>query len=169
METPANNRVTKEVLDKVQELDDQIRKLRSERDDMFYIPARAEIIGEMQKHGVKELLLFEKDETTGDWKSFGEARLFFNEDNHPLFCFELEDSTCRLVRFGIIDGRLRMRLQELLEGPNGNFIPNPENPEWLPFRGSNDFDTLGQLLSFISFAHDPYEYTKAHPELLVLK
>ena len=169
METPANNRVTLEVFGKVQELNDQIRKLRSERDDMFYIPARAEIIGEMQKHGVKELLLFEKDEATGDWKSFKEAYLFFNEDDYPLFCYELEDPTYRLVRLGIIDGRLRMRLQELVEGPDGNFIPKPENPEWLPFKGSNDFDTLSQLLHFISFAFSPYEYTKAHPELLVLK
>ena len=168
MEKSNNNRVTPEVLKQVMELDDQIHRLRKERDDMFYRPARMEIIEQMKQHGVNELLLLEKDEATGEWKRFKDAFMFFNEDYDPIFSYEGEDTCYRIVRFGIIEDKLRMRLQEIPEGPNGEFLQKPEEPEWIPFSGFADFELLDLLLHYVHFGLDPYEYTKAHPELLVL-
>lgn len=168
MEKSNNYRVTQEVLKQVMELDEQIHRLKKERDDMFYIPARSEIIEQMQKHGVNELLLLEKDEATGEWKRFKDAVAFFNEDYDPIFSYEGEDTCYRIVRFGIIEGKLRMCLQEMPDDPNGWFLQKPEELEWLPFRGFDDFELLDLLLSYIHHSIDSYEYTKAHPELLVL-
>ena len=119
MKESNNNRVTPEVLKQVMELDEQIHRLRKERDDMFYIPARQEIIEQMKQHGLNELLLLEKDEATGEWKRIKDAVAFFNEDYDPIFSYEGEDTCYRIVRFGIIEGKLRMRLQEMPEGPSG--------------------------------------------------
>lgn len=168
MEKSNNYRVTQEVLKQVMELDEQIHRLRKERDDMFYIPARQEIIEQMKQHGLNELLLLEKDEATGEWKRFKDAVAFFNEDYDPIFSYEGEDTCYRIVRFGIIEGKLRMRLQEMPEGPNGEFLQKPEEPEWLPFGGFDDFELLYLLLYYVYQGLDSYDYTKAHPELLVL-
>lgn len=168
MEESNNNRVTQEVLKQVMELDEQIHRLKKERDDMFYIPARLEIIEQMKQYGVNELLLLEKDEATGEWKRFKDAIMFFNEDYDPIFSYEGEDKCCRIVRFGIIGGKLRMRLQEMPEDSNGESLQKPEETEWLPFQGFADFELLDLLLGYIHHSIDSYEYTKAHPELLVL-
>ena len=168
MEESNNNRVTQEVLKQVMELDKQIRQLKKKRDEMFYCPARLEIIEQMKQHGVNELLLLEKDEATGEWKRFNDAFLFFNEDYDPIFSYEGEDTCYRIVRFGIIDDKLKMRLQEMPEGPNGEFLQKPEESEWIPFWGFDDFELLDLLLCYVNNGQDPYNYTKAHPELLVL-
>ena len=163
------NGVTNELLKQVMELDHQIRKLRKERDDMFYIPARAEIIETMKQHGVNELLLMEKDETSGEWKRCRDAIMFFNEDYDPVFTYEYDDICYRIVRFGIIDDRLRMRLQEVYENPNGEWLQKPEESDWLPFQGFEDYELLFLLLHYVIWSKDIYEYTAAHPELLVLR
>ena len=168
MEESNNNRVTQEVLKQVMELDKQIRQLKKKRDEMFYCPARLEIIEQMKQHGVNELLLLEKDEATGEWKRFKDAFIFFNEDYDPIFSYEGEDTCYRIVRFGIIDDKLKMRLQEMPEGPNGEFLQKPEESEWIPFNGFDDFELLFLLLGYVCIAQDPYNYTKSHPELLVL-
>ena len=168
MEESIKYHVTPEVFKQVMELDKQIHRLKKERDDMFYIPARLEIIEQMRKHGVNELLLLEKDEVTGEWKRFNDAIMFFNEDYDPIFTYEGEDTCYRIVRFGIIEDKLRMRLQEMPEEPNGEFLQKPEESDWLPFNGFADFELLDLLLHYVHFGLDPYEYTKAHPELLML-
>lgn len=168
MEESNNNRVTQEVLKKVMELDKQLHQLKEERDNMFYRPARMEIIEQMRKHGVNELLLLEKDEATGEWKRFKDAFLFFNEDYDPIFSYEGEDTCYRIVRFGIIEDKLRMRLQEIPDGPDGELLQKPEGSEWIPFWGFADFELLFLLLCYVNHGLDPYNYTKAHPELLVL-
>lgn len=158
--------VTEELLKQVVELDGKIRKLKKERDDMFYIPARKEIIERMQQHGMNELLLVQKDETTGGWKWLDDAPMFFNDDHEPSFFFEDGDISYRIIRFGIIDGKLKMRLQEMpedLKGPQESEIE-----DWISFDHFYDFELLYMLLGYIYFSLDIYKYTSEHPELLVL-
>ena len=128
-----------------------------------------EAIKLMTSHGMDELLLQQQDDCPGGWAVFDDMDSEDIEDcGLPLSSGEMyNQEEFRLVRLGIIDGKLKFRKQTLILHDD-EYFPDKEAPQWYDI---DYFDELKytELLYYLDYYEEIWEYTKNHPELLVLK
>ena len=119
-----------------------------------------------------EVLLLEMDEEHGEWR-MNYKRLDALCPDYP-YCMYFEDEnapdypTYRIVRLGVIDGQLKMRVQRVIEENAGKETYEPENEEWWELEPYKDYLCLGTLEMALAYAPPFHEYTLEHPELCVL-
>ena len=128
-----------------------------------------EAIKLMTSHGMDELLLQQQDDCPGGWAVFDDMDSEDIEDcGLPQSSGEMyNQEEFRLVRLGIIDGKLKFRKQTLILHDD-EYFPDKEAPQWYDI---DYFDELKytELLYYLENFEEIWEYTKNHPELLVLK
>ena len=119
-----------------------------------------------------EVLLLEMDEETGEWKMNHSMLDAICLDYPYCMYFEDEDNPdnpyYRIVRLGIIDGQLKMRVQRVIEQTGEEVTYEPENEEWWDMEPYKDFISLEILESALTYALPFHDYTLEHPELCVL-
>lgn len=143
-------------------------------DDMKHLADNSEeeelektIIKMMESHNLKELLLqMQNKKYDGGWEIFDEM----DDPNDIQYYDEDEENTYRLVRLGIIKGKLKYRKQLLVDNRD-EWIPKNEGKKWTDFKEFRDgaFYTDSSFVEMLQGMEVIWEYTQNHPELLVLK
>ena len=120
----------------------------------------------MKSHNLQELLLqMQNRKYDGGWETFDEM-----DDPNDIQYVDEDEKTYRLVRLGIIKGKLKFRRQSLVDNRD-EWIPKNESVKWIDFKEFREGSpyTDSSFVEMLKGMEVIWEYTQNHPELLVLK
>lgn len=171
----------KEVLDKVKAIDNNIKKLKEEKKRIFFDEASREIMELMNKQGLKELLLMECRDDEGSYymqepfrdrkyerpDEHDEDKTYKWNDGTITYRNEFDELKC-VVRLGIIQKKLKMQVMYCADYDDYWDYGEIED-KWIDFDNYNNYANVKFLIKYLKHESYSYDYTKAHPELLLLK